>query len=98
MTSPRTPNSPTRVLIVDADGAGAPALLQLLAAAGFETSHAAGIERAADVLLRGGVDVVLLTLGRPGLRGFSQLVAAAGDAQVVLFAPPGQEGTAREGL
>lgn len=98
MSSPRTPDSPTHVLIVDADGAGASALLQLLAAAGFETSHAAGIERAVDVLLRGGADVVLLTLGRPGLRGFSQLVAAAGDAQVVLLAPPGQEGTAREGL
>ena len=91
-------NSPTRVLIVDADGTGAPALLQLLAAAGFETSHAAGVERAVDVLLRTGTDVVLLALGRPGLRGVSQLAAAAGDAQLVLFAPPGQEATAREGL
>lgn len=98
MSSPRTPNTATRVLIVDADGARAPALLQLLATAGFETRHAAGIERAADLLLREGADVVLLTLGRPGLRGFSQLVAAAGDAQVVLFAPPGQEDTARDGL
>src|SRR3954470_21937922 len=94
----RTSNTPTRVLIVDADGVGAPALLQLLAAAGFETSHANGIERAADVLLRGSTEVVLLTLGRQGLRGLSQLVAAAGDAQVVLFAPPGQEGTVHEGL
>jgi DNA-binding NtrC family response regulator len=94
----RTSNTPTRVLIVDADGVGAPALLQLLAAAGFETSHANGIERATDVLLRGSTEVVLLTLGRQGLRGLSQLVAAAGDAQVVLFAPPGQERIAREGL
>jgi DNA-binding NtrC family response regulator len=90
--------TPTRVLIVDADGTGAPALLQLLAAAGFETSHAAGVDRAVDVLLRSGTDVVLLALGRPGLRGVSQLAAAAGDAQLVLFAPPGQEATAREGL
>ncbi|HET7132044.1 MAG TPA: sigma 54-interacting transcriptional regulator, partial [Gammaproteobacteria bacterium] len=90
--------TPTRVLIVDADGTGAPALLQLLAAAGFETSHAAGVDRAVDMLLRSGTDVVLLALGRPGLRGVSQLAAAAGDAQLVLFAPPGQEATAREGL
>lgn len=90
--------SPTRVLIVDADGTGAPALLQLLAAAGFETSHAAGVDRAVDTLLRSGTDVVLLALGRQGLRGVSQLSAAAGDAQLVLFAPPGQEATAREGL
>jgi DNA-binding NtrC family response regulator len=90
--------TPTRVLIVDADGTGAPALLQLLAAAGFETSHAAGVDRAVDMLLRSGTDVVLLALGRPGLRGVSQLAAAAGDAQLVLFAPPGQEVTAREGL
>ena len=90
--------SPTRVLIVDADGTGAPALVQLLAAAGFETSHAAGVDRAVDMLLRSGTDVVLLALGRPGLRGVSQLAAAAGDAQLVLFAPPGQEATAREGL
>jgi len=90
--------SPTRVLIVDADGTGAPALLQLLAAAGFETSHASGVDRAVDTLLRSGTDVVLLALGRPGLRGVSQLAAAAGDAQLVLFAPPGQEATAREGL
>ncbi len=90
--------TPIRVLIVDADGAGAPALLQLLAAAGFETSHAAGVDRAVDMLLRSGTDVVLLSLGRPGLRGVSQLAAAAGDAQLVLFAPPGQEATAREGL
>lgn len=90
--------SPTRVLIVDADGTGAPALLQLLAAAGFDTNHAAGVDRAVDMLLRGGTDVVLLALGRPGLRGVSQLAAAAGDAQLVLFAPPGQEATAREGL
>ena len=98
MSSTRTSGTPTRVLIVDADGAGAPALLQLLAAAGFETSHAAGIDRAVDVLLRGGADVVLHTLGRAALRGFSQLVAAAGDAQVVLLAPPGQEAAVREGL
>jgi DNA-binding NtrC family response regulator len=90
--------TPIRVLIVDADGTGAPALLQLLAAAGFETSHAAGVDRAVDALLRTGTDVVLLALGRPGLRGVSQLAAAAGDAQLVLFAPPGQEATAREGL
>ena len=90
--------TPTRVLIVDADGTGAPALLQLLAAAGFETSHAAGVDRAVDTLLRTGTDVVLLALGRPGLRGVSQLAASAGDAQLVLFAPPGQEATAREGL
>lgn len=90
--------TPTRVLIVDADGTGAPALLQLLAAAGFDTSHAAGVDRAVDILLRTGTDVVLLALGRPGLRGVSQLAAAAGDAQLVLFAPPGQEATAREGL
>ena len=90
--------TPIRVLIVDADGTGAPALLQLLAAAGFETSHAAGVNRAVDVLLRSGTDVVLLALGRPGLHGVSQLAAAAGDAQLVLFAPPGQEATAREGL
>ena len=90
--------TPIRVLIVDADGSGAPALLQLLAAAGFETSHAAGVDRAVDALLRSGTDVVLLALGRPGLRGVSQLAAAAGDAQLVLFAPPGQEATAREGL
>lgn len=99
MSSSRiTATTPTRVLIVDADGSGAPALLQLLAAAGFETSHAAGVDRAVDVLLRTGTDVVLLALGRPGLRGVSQLAAAAGDAQLVLFAPPGQEATAREGL
>lgn len=90
--------TPTRVLIVDADGTGAPALLQLLAAAGFETSHAAGVDRAVDTLLRSGTDVVLLALGRTGLRGVSQLAAAAGDAQLVLFAPPGQEATARDGL
>ena len=90
--------TPTRVLIVDADGTGAPALLQLLAAAGFETSHAAGVDRAVEALLRSGTDVVLLALGRPGLGGLSQLVSAAGDAQVVLFAPPGQEAAAREGL
>lgn len=90
--------TPTRVLIVDADGTGAPALLQLLAAAGFETSHAAGVDRAVDSLLRFGTDVVLLAMGRPGLRGVSQIAAAAGDAQLVLFAPPGQEATAREGL
>ena len=99
MTTSRTATTtPIRVLIVDADGAGAPALLQLLAAAGFETSHAAGVDRAVDALLRSGTDVVLLALGRPGLRGVSQLAAAAGDAQLVLFAPPGQEATAREGL
>ena len=98
MSISRTPTSPTRVLIVDADGSGAPALLQLLAAAGFETSHAAGIDRAVDALLRGSAEVVLLTLGRHGLRGLSQLVASAGEAQVVLFAPPGQEAAAREGL
>lgn len=98
MSPSRTSGTPTRVLIVDADGLGAPALLQLLAAAGFETSHAVGIERAVDILLRGTSEVVLLTLGRAGLRGLSQLVASAGDAQVVLFAPPGQEAIAREGL
>lgn len=97
-TSRGTTTTPIRVLIVDADGSGAPALLQLLAAAGFETSHAAGVDRAVDALLRTGTDVVLLALGRPGLRGVSQLAAAAGDAQLVLFAPPGQEATAREGL
>lgn len=91
-------NSATRVLIVDADGTGAPALLQLLAAAGFETSHAAGVERAVDALLRSAADVVLLTLGRPGVRGLAQLITAAGDAPVVLFAPAGQETVAREGL
>ncbi len=98
MSISRTPTSPTRVLVVDADGSGAPALLQVLAAAGFETSHAAGIDRAVDALLRGSAEVVLLTLGRHGLRGLSQLVASAGEAQVVLFAPPGQEAAAREGL
>ena len=89
---------PTRVLIVDADGGGAPALLQLLAAAGFETSHAAGVDRAVDALTRASADVVLLALGRPGLRGVSQLSAAAGEAQLVLLAGPDQEGLAREGL
>jgi DNA-binding NtrC family response regulator len=98
MTFLPTPNSATRVLIVDADGTGAPALLRLLAAAGFETSHAAGVERAVDALLRNASDVVLLTLGRPGVRGLAQLVTAAGDAPVVLFAPAGQEAAAREGL
>lgn len=91
-------SSATRVLIVDADGAGAPALLQLLAAAGFETSHAAGIDRAVELLLRAGSEVVLLALGRRGLHGVSQLSAAAGDAQLVLLAGPGQESLARDGL
>jgi DNA-binding NtrC family response regulator len=91
-------SSSTRVLIVDADGAGAPALLQLLAAAGFETSRAAGIDRAVEALLRASTDVVLLALGRPGLRGVAQLAAAAGDAQLVLLAAPGQELIARDGL
>jgi DNA-binding NtrC family response regulator len=89
---------PTRVLIVDADGAGAPALLQLLAAAGFETARADGVVRAVDALMRASVDVVLLAIGRPGLRGLSQLAAAAGDAQLVLLAAAGQESLAREGL
>ena len=43
-------------------------------------------------------DVVLFMLGRQELRRLSQLIAAAGDAQVVLFASPGQEAIAREGL
>lgn len=91
-------SSPTRVLIVDADSAGASALLQLLAAAGFEASLAAGVDRAAEALARTSPDVVLLQLGRSGVRGVSRLAAAAGDAQLVLLAGAGQESLAREGL
>lgn len=91
-------SSPTRVLIVDADGAGAAALRQLLAAAGFESSHTAGVDRAVDHLARGAADVVLLALGAPGLRDVARLVTAAGEAQVVLLAAAGQESLAREGL
>jgi DNA-binding NtrC family response regulator len=92
--------SQTRLLIVDADSAGAAAILRLLPPAAYEPTHVPGIEQALEHLGRSGgrADVVLLALDVAGLHGVTQLAGAAPDAELVLLAAPGQESLGRAGL
>jgi two-component system response regulator HydG len=83
---------------VDADGAGATALLHLLGPAGYETSHAPDLDAAVRQLARASVDVLLLSLDTGGLAGVTRLAGAAPDAELVLLAGAGQSAMAREGL
>ena len=88
----------TRVLLVDADVAGATALIQLLGPAGYEATHASSLPRAAAHLADVGADVVLLSLDTGGLAGVTRLASAAPEAELVLLAGAGQVAMAREGL
>jgi DNA-binding NtrC family response regulator len=88
----------TRVLLVDGDGAGATALLQLLGPAGYEASHAATLDAAVRQLARSGADVLLHSLDTGGLAGVARLAGAAPEAELVLLAGVGQLAMAREGL
>jgi DNA-binding NtrC family response regulator len=88
----------TRILLVDADGAGATALLHLLGPAGYETSHAADLDDAVSQLARASADVLVLSLDVGGLAGVTRLAAEAPEADLVLLAGAGQTAMAREGL
>jgi DNA-binding NtrC family response regulator len=88
----------TRVLLVDADGASATALVQLLGPAGYEVSHVATVDAAVRQLARAGADVLLHSLDTGGLAGVARLAGAAPEAELVLLAGAGQLAMAREGL
>jgi DNA-binding NtrC family response regulator len=90
----------TRVLLVDADGPGASALLELLAPAGYKPAHVGCLAQAVEHLARTAevADVVLLAFDVAGLAGVTALAGAAPDAELVLLAAPGDETVAREGL
>ncbi|MFL5605444.1 MAG: sigma-54-dependent transcriptional regulator [Gemmatimonadaceae bacterium] len=88
----------TRVLLVDADGASATALLQLLGPAGYEVSHAASVDAAVRQLARSDADVLLHSLDTGGLAGVTRLAGAAPEAELVLLAGAAQLAVAREGL
>jgi DNA-binding NtrC family response regulator len=88
----------TRVLIVNADGGAATALLHLLGPAGYQASLATDLEQAEGMLERADADVVLLSLDVAGLAGVTRLAAAAPEAELVMLADAGQAEMAREGL
>jgi DNA-binding NtrC family response regulator len=91
-------HSATRVLVIDADNARIPSLLELLAAAGYEGHHATCVESATEHLARAGTDVVLLSFDAGGLGALTRIAAAAPHAEVVLQSCASREIEAREGL
>jgi DNA-binding NtrC family response regulator len=90
-------STPTRILIVDVERAGAAALRQLLCTAGFEADDAGSVDEAAARLVRAPADVVLLALEQQSIRSITQL-AAVTDAQLVLLGGEGEQALGREGL
>lgn len=91
-------SSHTRVLVVDADDAGATTLLELLGPAGYVAHRARGLDEALDLSSRMTPDVVVLALDVAGLAGVTQLASATVDAQLVLLARESERALAREGL
>jgi two-component system response regulator HydG len=84
----------TRVLVVDADGTRAQALVELLSPAGYETLHAADVHGAHAAL----ADVVLLSASVAETSEVTRLAAAAPDADIVLLVDARALAGAREAL
>lgn len=88
----------TRVLVIDADAERTPRLLEVLAAAGYETHLAPDVESAVAQQSRAAADVVLISYEQHGAVGVTRIAAAVPDAEVVLHVGATREGEAREAL